>query len=1433
MFKSLLRTLPTLSGNFTLACNIDNIYKDTSNEYHTYIKTADIFPLQNSMFRKHFNINLLYGRYEYDISKFYYLYSNVFYKENFSYLKNDYNVLDLTSNMINDSRNKNYEFGCKRIQYSQHKYQFNFYAPIYINNENDLPEYFCINVHLNNHLVKKLKIYINKENNENYLRHYLRKYLHQIDDRVIFLLPETKQATYYGIDVKEGGIRIYKDNVIGSIFDNQYTINNFDYTISQGFERNKLIMRQIIPLSFSFNLNDIFNNYEREFFKFNKIKITGNYVNKLGMEYDFYDFSIDYYEYFHQYNKYDSNLGKFIFTNGEDNNGIINVQNVSYPSLNEGMHTRYRFSNKMTPIYCRFKMLLSSETDPYITNLSYGFSYLQYPNLKYGYFPTTFKNITPKLVISNNDLKLPIGKNKVDYYVVKQLRNDVPYINTDNLDKFNKLISNYCSSWYNKWQSSYVSINDIIDDSSIWTNVRYNYAYLNGVLYNFNNSVKKDKIDKFTVLLDINLNKKTVDDLDNIKRANFVLSYSDDSGISTYDYDRLYNDIIMFSNKSFFYKYGTTLYNNYNLIKKAYIKYNVCMEKDNYGSYVKVNNYERVNNYYKYDDIEYIFENNNILKTYISDILKSNQLSGYILLDAINNANYFETYKDIYKNRRTRLMLYDEVFNTNSNNNVYSWIGKKLYMSTIRSSKKILVKSVYDTISDNEASYGKIAMYIKDNLIDINVLIKSLIDANVNNDAIQYLITNLKSLTNYIYIPYSNDNDIEIENYFIKKKLNNKNIYVDTYNINKYIKEYNAINGASINLINNDTYKETFFINIINKEHLKAYIKDLSKNENGVSTILMNSIFDIIYAKERIWNINDNDINCKDMYVPLSKLMKLKWYINNDLKETTNSEKLTWLLKHISDTRNQSNKFEFRCINKDNKVVTFDLDLCFKKEVIKLDANLYKLLENKTYLYLYIKDECKAINLDNWCIYNDNQLKKLDSSIYVKDIQEFLMPIFTSPYINDYDIKKLEKIIEGNKIQDFIIKDYDEICFKEIDLLKSIEVIISNKYVEEFEHIFRTYKDEFISTYVIDNNISEDEYDNIKYQLEFLKESHKDILYINIVKDLCGIELYSKYDILDLAYDKFKDSYIEDKNYEYDEKLKLNIYEKNNVRYGFYIISINIDNTNNSFYIEDDYGMNMLFDTINGFDLNDFSIMNNFRIMYQSLKINIFNNFANDITLVVFPTENNIKIRYTSIETPKDEEYKYINLKKNSNDITYNDIKILKKDRNIKLLRYFNYIEPYLNKVTYINNGWEHKFKISDIHYNIENNILNRSALDIYKYKPLYVCTSFDKKTNKETYEYVSQLEYKHFNDNQLYNLEESIIISEPNLITNDELEILKTNENIFNIFKKYIISKTSNDDIILFLFNKYKSDVEYSVEKLTANKSDKLYKLTYKFTLI
>ena len=124
MFKTLLRTLPTLSGNFTVACKLREYTKDDNDTYSTYVRLANIIPLQNFMSNKNIEVNLLNGKYEFDVSKYHYYYSNVFYKANFNYNKNNYAMLDLESiynsenykDVIDKVKNKTKKIANKKIK---------------------------------------------------------------------------------------------------------------------------------------------------------------------------------------------------------------------------------------------------------------------------------------------------------------------------------------------------------------------------------------------------------------------------------------------------------------------------------------------------------------------------------------------------------------------------------------------------------------------------------------------------------------------------------------------------------------------------------------------------------------------------------------------------------------------------------------------------------------------------------------------------------------------------------------------------------------------------------------------------------------------------------------------------------------------------------------------------------------------------------------------------------------------------------------------------------------------------------------------------------------------------------------------------------------------------------------------------------------------
>lgn len=1585
MFKPLLRTLPSLSGNFTLACKLNELKKESNNKYYTYVRVADLMPLQNNMFRKNIELNLLNGKYEHDVKKYYSVYSNVFYKDNFNFNKMNYKTLDIYSryNETNDDRNKDYEFGCKRIYFSKIGYQFEFYAPFYLDDINDLPKSFHININIDNHTNKEIVVYINKENKINYLKHYFEKYFENVDDRVIFCLYDSLQAAYFGVDVKKGGFAQYRDNLFGSLYVNQTTINNFDNLICKGFERNNLIMKQIIPLSFIFNINDLFSNYEKEFFNGYKMKITGFYYNKNDIKQDMYDFDINYFNSNHTYYKYNPKQGKYKYEAGNDGNGIINVMNVGYPALRESKYTKYEFTNKISPNYCKFKMLLSDDDHPYITNVNFAYSYLQYPNQKYGSFPTTLKGIVPKLKYVNGDIKLPLGLNIDAYYKTSKYFANTIISNSVNYDKFIKLMDNYCSNWFNIYKNDHIQ--DAIDDENNWCDVIYDYAYFDGILYSLY-KLKKYDISKFGVFLNYNIDYVSNNDLNNMINAKYVFSNSEPSTISIARFNNNY-DMSIYDSLSDI-KYYSKLFDNtvYNSNNAAYLHHDKIMEKDMYGSYVVEENYYDENKYYLLSDVLKIIDKSSYspaIKTKLRKYFNTNKILGYIVLDACNNINFFETYFNIYGEKDLRLMLTNTLFETSNKDAQYEWLLNRLYYSTSASSSKIKLSTGYKNLNHNEEAFGKFCMYLEDTFInsyDVYFILSELSnDYEITDDVdSQYFRTFISLLNNqsnkFTFERIGSINGISIENYFlnINKQIDSQDIYVDPYNLKYLIKKYNKDNNDNLSLPNE---KHDYFIKIINKDHLKEYYYNLNKDENCQSNIEYDNILEYIYVKERKWVIDNNVLSIKDVYSNLYtyivKYILLYNETDNTLNDSLNyiynmlnSDKDTvynWIFSNLSDSRNTNNKFNLNISN----AISLEVDLCFRKEVYKLDNNLFKLLttdkEINNYLYLYIENDCTVDNYSSWDIIGSNYVSKYNSNIeykewenkkyskelYEKEISNYLVPLFTDVYINDDNKNVLNNMIQLKKIDNNKYVNNLGKCFKEIDidemlnnlycdksyivnelyynltharipndLTETVQYLISNapkplysllvkyfgskivtntmskrqyinllsegdmeminkyfddlvtdtldiaqnknaqksldvfmqKCAQRFNLDYNVYES-FMNEYCIDNNIDLDTIsanELVKHKLSYIKDKSIEAYYTLIKEN--GITLYSMKDTLELSFNGLS---CDCDNLIYDDEYKLYIYDKDGVKYAFYFISLNIDNTNYSFNILDDYNLNVKFDTINSYNVNDKSFINSvFPVLYPFLKINVFGEFIKKANLISYPNELEIYIKYVCGNTLTiDEAKKYVKLITNENDILYDSLQELKTYKKIKLLRYFNYITPLLKKTNIIYDDWYLKFMESNPKHNdIEKyNILDRRNTNIYKYSPLtvYGITDYNiyeykfnnlidqnsGETLPNSYE-ISQIEYKHYNDNLVYNLPEHIVIYDKTIYNETTLNnLLKEDENltekkiniIYNFFRK---NGLDYNDIKLFLYNKYESS--FFIEK-----ADGECKIKYTFNLI
>ena len=219
MFKALLKTLPSLSGNMKLSCFVDD-YKRHNKVYSCSIKTAKLLPIAHSLFDKNIYVNLKNNSYEYDVKHFYKNYFDVFYKSYYSYSKMNIPIIDFT-NTISDC-NEDFQFGCKRISYTKYDNQLAFFAPIYIESVDDIKnKYFKITCTFNkvNKLRKELiiDIYDNiadeqssnpwTHNGENYISDYLIRYAEKIDNlnMQILFMDDTNDKHLLIYDFRELG----------------------------------------------------------------------------------------------------------------------------------------------------------------------------------------------------------------------------------------------------------------------------------------------------------------------------------------------------------------------------------------------------------------------------------------------------------------------------------------------------------------------------------------------------------------------------------------------------------------------------------------------------------------------------------------------------------------------------------------------------------------------------------------------------------------------------------------------------------------------------------------------------------------------------------------------------------------------------------------------------------------------------------------------------------------------------------------------------------------------------------------------------------------------------------------------------------------------------------------------------------------------------
>lgn len=637
MIKPLLRIIPTYSGNVKLSCRISEyISKGTkissgnlkTDIYDAIVRGAVLDSASESLSKKKIQCNLLGSTYDYDLKNFYTYYKDTFWSSGYDYNIDDLEIIDRKSSTQSQT-NTDLQMGCKRIKYSQEGYQYEFFAPIYIDSLKELPDCFVINVKFASSTIsvaKEIRVRLDYSTS-NYLHQYLYKYLQKVGSEVSTMNVDRSTVYYNGIDLVRGGFTKVEDITTSSLYDTQHTSADFDCIISGGYKRNNICMAQILPLSFTFNLDKVLTSKEKILLKNTSFVVSGHY-EKEGNEILWNDFMTDYRNLSLEIKKMDPSTGLCEWTSGT----IDNLMEYGFPSIDEKNLIDYEFSSKLSKMYSRWKLQQSDDSHPYIINTKYSFNKNQDSPYMYGRFPEKYVTLQGIAVLQE-------GQDSYDYSLTFPIGQDNGYAK-DVEDNYKKSIESYQFDWFDviKDTKEFSDWNSDVD----WANVINDKAYYKGILYVLSNiynkidMTKKEKLDKFAVVLVPKIS--TIDEYtqSRIKSAQMMLQFEDTdiANMNAYANNTLLTDMLtsntmtlhsawLFDKEGYEVSVGNSLVDNGIMYEKGYPEemkewtktgtdsrgnsYEYCALTDGTAKYVDLNeigiDIDEINDYYEGSDI--------------------------------------------------------------------------------------------------------------------------------------------------------------------------------------------------------------------------------------------------------------------------------------------------------------------------------------------------------------------------------------------------------------------------------------------------------------------------------------------------------------------------------------------------------------------------------------------------------------------------------------------------------------------------------------------------------------------------------------------------------------------------------------------------------------------------------------------------------------
>lgn len=434
MLKVLSQTKSKYSGGFSLTSRLDtnNLVKHDNNLY-----SIDANNLCITAMNKDYNIVNLVNIADEDNT----WNNDIFLALNKLISNGDNNAL-YQKQLINYTK----QFGANRIDnyISENKYNVFFYAPIYVESIDDIPESFNISVYFKNDKIdeklieKNIIVNISKEK-RCLLYKYIKNYITTTEENGLpfnsFLKYEYKDNTKY-INTKLSYLSLKNGNILEE--------NKLGYkTLDEMAYDNKHIIKQIIPISFLFNINDVLSKLELRQLNNVPVYVSANYVlNSIK---------------FPLSNMFLNGLTYSNYTYDWKENVIKTYDETYQKSTNESIYMIVNREN-----------VWSLYNDIYLLDMSVN------KNIYYANYINDYSDLILDIVTIDNVKYINVPFSDIyDHYT------------TEALSQYDKY---YSSDWW-----KILNVNKTIAD------INNNYAYLNGIKYDINAILNYFDIDKSSI----------------------------------------------------------------------------------------------------------------------------------------------------------------------------------------------------------------------------------------------------------------------------------------------------------------------------------------------------------------------------------------------------------------------------------------------------------------------------------------------------------------------------------------------------------------------------------------------------------------------------------------------------------------------------------------------------------------------------------------------------------------------------------------------------------------------------------------------------------------------------------------------------------------------------------------------------------------------